>query len=195
MSALIALCLIPVSTILFAGKEDWFSTNFSIIGNMIGQQGTLISWGVLVGGYFYWALQAIILRTPAAFRLAWMIPFDLILLFLAVTTPYLPNQLPLQASLHFIFAFCSAVFLLIILIAICSCLYSVYKRKFRPFLWELGGIILISFCLLIYAGFVTSALEIFFTISCSFFIYQIHRHVVSHASSSPEAHEKNQKAS
>ncbi len=195
VSAVIALCLIPISTILFAGSENWFSTNFSVLGNMVGRQGNLVTWGVLVGGYFFWTLRQIILQIPSAVRWAWMIPFDLLLLFLAVTTPYLPDQLPFQAYLHFIFAFFSAIILIIILIVICCYLYGADKRNFRLFLWELGGIIAVSFCLLLHAGFVTSALEIFFTISCSFFVFHLHRTVISHVSSSPEAHERNQKAS
>lgn len=194
ISTLIALCLIPLSTILFAGSENWFTTNFSILGNSIGKQGTLVTWGVLVGGYFYWALRKIILQIPPAIHWAWMIPFDLLLLFLAITTPYLPEQLPFQASLHFLFAFFSAVFLIVILTAISIYLYAADKRKFRPFLWELGGIIAVSLYLLVRAGFVTSALEIFFTISCSFFIYQMYRKVVFPSFSSREAHEKNRKA-
>lgn len=187
VSAFIALILIPASTILFAGKENWLSTNFSVLGNAIGRQGNLVAWGVLVGGYFYWALQQIFLLIPTAARLNWMIPFDLILLFLAVTTPYLPDQFPFQASLHFIFAFFSAVILIFILIFLLVCLHQTDKHKFLPFFLELGGIIFISLYLLIKAGFVTSALEIFFTISCSLFLFQLLRKLqkVSSVSSSP----------
>lgn len=175
VSAFIALILIPLCTLLFAGNENWFTTNFSVLGNAIGRQGNLVTWGVLVGGYFYWALYQILLLVPSAPRWSWMISFDLILLFLAVTTPYLPDQFPFQASLHFLFAFFSAVILVLILILLCISLYQTDKRKFRSFLWELTGIILISLYLLIRAGFVTSALEIFFTISCSFFLFRLLR--------------------
>ena len=154
---------------------------------MIGRQGNLVAWSTLVGGYFYWTLYQILLLIPFDLRWTWMIPFDLILLFLAVTTPYLPDQFPFQASLHFIFAFFSAVILVLILILLCGSLYRTDKRKFRPFFWELGGIITISLILLLYAGFVTSALEIFFTISCSLFLFQLLRKLqkVFSVSSSP----------
>lgn len=173
ISTFIALILIPVCTMLFAGNENWFATNFSVLGNIAGHQKTLVTWGILVGGYFYWALYQILLYIPTAFRCSWLIPCDLTLLFLAVTTPYLPERFPFQATLHFLFAFISAVLLLFILIFFVACLYRTDKAKFYPFAWELGGIILISCFLLLKIGFVTSALEVFFTITCSYFLFQL----------------------
>lgn len=174
-STFIALILIPICTILFAGRENWFSTNFSVLGNVIGHQGTLVSWSILVGGYFYWILYQILLYIPVTVRWSWLIPFDLLLLFLAVTTPYLPGRFPFQAHLHFLFAFFSAILLLLILICLMLALCRTNTKKFRLFQWELGGIILISLILFIHAGFVTSALEVFFTISCSLFLFQLLR--------------------
>lgn len=173
ISAFIALILIPICTILFAGNENWFTTNFSVLGNVIGHQGTLVAWSVLVGGYFYWILYQILIYIPTAVHWSWLIPFDLFLLFLAVTTPYLPERFPFQAYLHFLFAFFSAVILLLILIRLMLALCRTNMEKFRLFLWELGGIILISVILFIHAGFVTSALEVFFTIASSFFLFQL----------------------
>lgn len=187
ISAFIALIFIPICTMLFAGSENWFATNFSVLGNVIGHQGNLVTWGVFVGGYFYWVLYQILIYIPTAIRGSWLIPLDLTLLFLAVTTPYLPERFPFQASLHFLFAFFSAVILIFILIFFVACLYQMDKTKFRLFAWELGGIILISFFLLVRIGFVTSALEVFFTIACSYFLFQLlwTLRKASSASSSP----------
>lgn len=187
ISAFIALILIPACTILFAGNENWFTTNFSVLGNVIGHQGTLVTWGIFIGGYFYWILYQILLYIPTPVRWSWLIPFDLILLCLAVTTPYLPERFPFQASMHFLFAFFSALVLIWILIRLTVWLYLTNTKKFRLFLWELGGIILISFILFVRTGFVTSALEVFFTISCSYFLFQMFHTLrkVSSASSSP----------
>lgn len=48
-----AYILIPAYTILFVQGNNWFTTNFSVIGNVIGREGEFVLWGLIVGIYFF----------------------------------------------------------------------------------------------------------------------------------------------
>lgn len=175
----VACILIPAYTILFVADSNWFTTNFSVLGNEIGQQEKFVLWGLIVGIYFFWCLRRIVASMPVSPWGTWLIPFDLLLLVFAITTPYLPDRFPIQAFLHFMFAFFSAIVLAIILLLIIWKLYQTDPGQFRPFLFGLGIITAVSFALLSKAGFVNSALEIFVTISGSILVYRLYRRVVT----------------
>ena len=175
----VAYILIPAYTILFVADSNWFTTNFSVLGNEIGQQEKFVLWGLIVGIYFFWCLRRIVANIPASRWSTWLIPFDLLLLVFAITTPYLPDRFPVQAFLHFVFAFFSAIVLAIILFLIIWKLYQKDPMQFRPFLRGLGIITIISFALLYKAGFVNSALEIFVTVSGSILVYRLYCRVVT----------------
>ena len=49
-----AYILIPAYTILFVQGNNWFTTNFSVIGNVVGREGEFVLWGLIVGIYFFW---------------------------------------------------------------------------------------------------------------------------------------------
>lgn len=172
--AITAYFIIPLYTILFASGKDWFDTNFSVIGNMAGRQEMFVLWGLIIGIYFFWCLRRIILLIPGDVHGAWLTPLSLLLLTFALTTPYLPERLPLKAFLHVIFAFLAAVCLMLCLIVIVWKLYQTDKRKYRRYLIGLAGIALCSAALLIAAGIVSSALEIFFTISATILTYRLY---------------------
>ena len=48
----ITYILIPINTILFVQGSNWFTTNFSVIGNRIGREEEFVLWGLMVGIYF-----------------------------------------------------------------------------------------------------------------------------------------------
>ena len=48
-----AYFLIPVYTVLFTRGYNWFTTNFSVIGNFFDKKRSFFLWGVLVGSFFY----------------------------------------------------------------------------------------------------------------------------------------------
>lgn len=160
----LANLIIPIYTILFTSGYDWFTTNFSVIGNIDKKLAFLI-WGILVGWYFY-LIDRKIKGTLSVGKLAsGLIPFALILLFCAITTPYLPEVLPLKAFLHIIFAFFSAVLLLCYLFLIIWKQYRRNQKRYRSYLIGLSGIVICSAVLLVIVGIVSSALEIFVTIT------------------------------
>lgn len=162
---LLAYFFIPVHTILFTRGYNWFTTNFSVIGSLIDRKRAFFIWGLMVGVYYfliYRAVQRQIILRRAIKRL---IPSALVLLFCAVTTPYLPETFPFQSLLHIVFAFMSTVLLLLFLIAVCVKCSQTCPGTFKPFLYALGIIIFISVLLLAFIGIVSSALEIFLTMT------------------------------
>lgn len=174
---LAAYLIIPAYTILFAADSNWFTANFSVLGNQIGQEKRFALWGLLVGGYFYRCLRKIIGCMEKPLRGAWLVPTALLLLVFAVTTPYLPETLPRQSFLHVVFAFCAAVCLIVVLFLIVWKLKQEDARTYAPFLGGLWGIAGGSLFLLALAGMISSALEIFFTISASVLVCRLYRKV------------------
>ncbi len=165
--------LIPSYTILFAQGSNWFDTNFSVIGSSIGRKEEFVVWGLIVGIYFFWCLRHIVTQMGQPPKGMFLIPLSLILLTFAITTPYLPGQLPLKSFLHVIFAFMAAVCLILCLALIIYKLYRQDPKKYRPYLFGLAGIVLVSVILLLLAGIVSSALEIVFTIGCGVMVRKL----------------------
>ena len=172
MMNFLTFALLPVYTVLLSSGYCPFSFNFSVIGYSLGRRDAFLFWGLLVGICYGRTLEVIgshlqrrrLLspKTCALFKA--FIPFDLFLLFCAVTTPYLPEVFPLKAFLHIIFAAAAAVLLLAVL-SVLTWKLSRSDRSYRPFFYGCIGISVISVLLLILAGIVSSLLEICFTLS------------------------------
>ena len=142
-----AYILIPVYTLLFVAGSDWFTTNFSVLGNIAGRNEAFVLWGLMVGIYFFVCLRKIFRRMPEKPAGTWLVPLALVLLDFAVTTPYLPEMFPLKAYL--------------------------------PYLWGIGIIVAVSAFLFILAGIVSSALEIFFTVSMTWMVYGLYKNMTA----------------
>lgn len=170
-----AYLLIPGFTILFVRGSNWFTTNFSVLGNDIGRENAFVFWGLLVGIYFFVILQMISSYLVPPLKTTFFIPLALLLLVFAITTPYLPEQLPLKAALHVAFAFLSAVCLALFLVLLLCDLSRRIPEAIRLYQAGLFMILLISAFLLLAAGIVSSALEIFFTISITIFCRQLEK--------------------
>ena len=162
---LLAYIIIPGYTILFVKGYNWFTTNFSVIGNIIHRKDAFVLWGILVGAYFYITLRSIVRKMKERPGGTFLIPFSLGLLFCAITTPYLPDELPLKSFLHIIFAFLAAACLVFCLFLIIWQLWLAEPEIYRPYMKALLAITAGSGFLLILVGIVSSALEIFFTIT------------------------------
>lgn len=165
---LAAFFIIPVYTILFVRNFNLFSLNFSVIGNMLGRRRAFCLWGVMTGWYFYSVLSPVSVRLKLSRGVRYLVHTALLLLFCAITTPYLPEEFPLKAILHIVFAMAAAL---------CLCLYLFFaawrlRKEDRAAgqitLWCLAGILTVSAALLVLVGIVSSALEIFFTFSTIF---------------------------
>ncbi len=157
--------IIPAYTFWFVQGSNWFTTNFSVIGNIIGREEEFVLWGLIVGLYFFWCLWQIIARMPDPPAGTWLLPLSILLLSCAVITPYLPEQFPLKSFLHIVFAFLAASSLVVCLFLIIGKLYKHNEKKYRPYLIGLIAITLFSAFLLWTIGIISSILEIFFTIA------------------------------
>ena len=94
-----------------------------------------------------------------------MVPAALALLFFAITTPYLPEELPLKSVLHIIFAFLSALLVLLFLLLVIWSQYQIYPHVYRRYLYGWLAIVCGSVLLLAAAGIISSALEIYVTLT------------------------------
>lgn len=175
---MITYIVIPVYTILFVQGSNWFTTNFSVIGNIVGRREEFVLWGLIVGIYFFICLEKIISCMVQPPPCKWLLPLAMVLLTCAVTTPYLPEQLPFKSFLHVIFAFTAAVCLMICLFLILWKLYRQNKKQYGPYLAGLTGIVLFSAFLLWAAGIVSSILEIFFTLSSVLMVRRLYQKVL-----------------
>lgn len=174
-----AYFIIPVYTFLFAWGTNLFTLNFSVLGSLANRKNAFLLWGVIVGIYFYYVLRKIIHHLPRNRKETVTSVSALILLAFAVTTPYLPENRPFRSFLHVIFAFTASVLLLGCLYLIVWKLYCMNREVYRPYLICLNVITALSAMLLILAGIVSSALEIFFTISCTLMLIRLYRRVAS----------------
>lgn len=202
---LVTYLVIPIITIALVHGHNWFSTNFSVIGNRVGRQELFVLWGLLVGIYFFWCLRTLtamaVQQNPALrqnhrthqkhFHVTLLtlckglVPAALVLLTCAITTPYLPELFPFQAFLHIVFAFLSAVCLVLALILLVWQLVRLNPLCYRRFLLGIISIIVISAVLFFAAGIISSALEIFFTLSTSVLVNRLHRLVSSFCGAAP----------
>jgi len=170
---ILAYFIIPSYTYLFARGYGWFTTNFSVIANSLQGGIGFAIWGILIGLYLFLIHRKLktTLQLPAGcLRL---LPAALILLFFAITTPYLPNDMPLKASLHIVFAFLSGVLILLYFLWIIVLQYRQAPGLYRPLFTGIIAIITGSCFLFLLAGIVSSALETFLTVSISILAYRL----------------------
>ncbi|WP_347061577.1 hypothetical protein [Hungatella hathewayi] len=173
-----AYFIIPVYTFLFAWGTDWFTLNFSVLGSLANRKNAFLLWGIIVGTYFYYVLRKIIHHLPRNRKETVTSVSALILLAFAVTTPYLPENRPFRAFLHVIFAFSASVLLGCLYLIVWK-LYCMNRDGYRSYFICLNVITVLSAMLLLLAGIVSSALEIFFTVSCTLMLIRLYRRVSS----------------
>ena len=168
---LFACFLIPAYTLLFAGSVEWFGTNFSVIA-VTGEDHYwgFVYWGVLAGGYFAVMLTKLALILPRLWqRIAVCLLTLLACLALgyALAIPYLPDDFPGFASLHVVLAAGACVLLMLALLLVLLLLYRRGPERYRPLLVRWGLIAGGSGLLFVLTGMVSSALEVFFTITAA----------------------------
>ena len=168
---LFACFLIPAYTLLFAGSVQWFGTNFSVLA-VTGPdhyRGFLL-WGVLAGGYFFVMLNKLAFTLPARWQrtlVRLLAACAVLSLAYALAIPYLPQYFPKYAALHVLLAAGACVLLMLAL----QFIVLVFRRR-EPERW--AGVM--RFCWFMAIGcavlfliprMVSTALEVFFTISAA----------------------------
>ena len=162
LTDLLACFLLPAYTLVFAGSRAWFGTNFSVLAvTGEGHYRGFLLWGLLAGAC-YAALLGPVTAALSGFWLRAGVTLILMLaegcLAWAVLIPYLPERLPRYARLHVALAMAACVLLMGAMLGLILC----RRRGLLPaWLAVAGG----SGALLVLGGMVTTALEVFFTLT------------------------------
>lgn len=166
-----ACFLIPAYTLLFAGSVRWFGTNFSVIAvTGADHYRGFLCWGLLAGGYFFVMLNALAAALPdfwGRLTTRLLAAAACLCLAYALAIPYLPRYFPKYAALHVLLAALACVLLMLALLAV---LLSLRRRD--PVRWKgplrgWGLIVVGCAVLFLIPRMVSTALEVFFTISAA----------------------------
>lgn len=169
--AFISLYVIPIFTIIIASKLSWTESNLSIIGNYYDSQKELFIWGILVAFFILFFMHNIFDRISYKDLLSEVFLYGVcLLILLAVTTPYLPDQFPVKSKFHEGFAFFIPIAFSFLIFRFLRFLHNMDKKYFMIFWIYLLIIVIISILMLSRHGYVTSLLEIFVTLSICYFI-------------------------
>lgn len=169
-----ACFLIPAYTLLFAGSVQWFGTNFSVIA-VTGPDHYrgFVWWGILAGSYFFVMLSKLAFLLPRRWErnLVRLLTVCAVLaLSYAVAIPYLPACFPKYAALHVLLAAGACVLLMLALLIILLALRRIDPARWRRPLRGWGLIVAGSALLFLIPMMVSTALEVFFTISAALLI-------------------------
>ena len=174
---LTACFLIPGYTLLFAGSIQWFSTNFSVIAvTGADHYRGFVCWGLLAGGYFLVMLTRLAgqLSRPGTRLSALLLTTAAVLcLGYALLIPYLPAYFPRYAALHVLLAALACVLVMGELLVILLALRREDRERWRRPLGAWVGIVAGSALLFAVPGMVSTALEVFFTISATLLVRDI----------------------
>lgn len=169
-----ACFLIPAYTLLFAGSVQWFGTNFSVIA-VTGPDHYrgFVYWGILAGSYFFVMLSKLAFLLPrrcerVVVRL--LTVCAVLSLAYAVAIPYLPAYFPKYAALHVLLAAGACVLLMLALLVVLLALRRTDPTRWRRPLRGWGLIVAGSALLFLIPMMVSTALEVFFTISAALLI-------------------------
>lgn len=168
---LMACFVIPAYTLLFAGSVQWLGTNFSVLA-VTGRDHYrgFVLWGLLAAGYFLvilFQVAATLPRPPARWGVRLLTVLGCLALVCALLVPYLPDYFPKIAQLHILLAFSACVLVMLALLwALLACFWR-ERARYAPLLWGWAGVVAGSGAIFAVGGMVTSALEVFFTISAA----------------------------
>ena len=172
-----ACFLIPAYTLLFAGSTAWFGTNFSVIA-VLGPDHYrgFVYWGLLAGGYFFVMLNALAAALPdfwGRLTTRLLAAAACLCLAYALAIPYLPKYFPKYAALHVLLAAGACVLLMLALLVVLTALRPADPERWgRPLrLW--GLIVAGCAVLFLIPMMVSTALEVFFTISAALLIRRV----------------------
>lgn len=166
-----ACFLIPAYTLLFAGSVEWFGTNFSVIA-VTGPDHYrgFVYWGILAGSYFFVMLSKLAYTLPLRWErvvVRLLTVCAVLSLAYAVAIPYLPAYFPKYAALHVALAAGACVLLMLALLTVLLALRRTDPARWRRPLRGWGLIVVGSAVLFLIPMMVSTALEVFFTISAA----------------------------
>lgn len=173
-----ACFLIPVYTISFVGSTEWFGSNFSVIAvtGWDHYKGFLY-WGLLAGSYFFVVVNRLAFWLPSFWSrlvVSWLIIIACLALGYALAIPYLPAYFPRFAALHVGLAAGACALLMLALLVALLTLRQQQPERYGRLLVAWGLIVFGSAVLFLIPRMVSSALEVFFTISAALLARKIY---------------------
>ena len=166
---LFACFLIPVYSIFFAGSAEWFGSNFSVIA-VTGWDSyqRFLYWGLLAGSYFFVVVNRLAFSLPGQWlrmAVSWLVLAACLALGYALAIPYLPDYFPRFAALHVGLAAGACALLMLALLVLLLALRRNRPEQYGRLLMAWGLFVLGCAVLVFIPGMVSTALEVFFTIS------------------------------
>lgn len=173
-----ACFLIPAYTLVFAGSVEWFGTNFSVIA-VTGEDHYrgFVAWGLLAGGYFLVMLTRLAGLLPRPGQRAGvlvLVTLAVLSLGYALLIPYLPAYFPQYAALHVLLAALACVLVMGALLLILLAFRREDRERLRGPLLAWWGIVAGSALLFLIPRMVSTALEVFFTISATLLVRNVY---------------------
>lgn len=155
-------CLILVLTICLSFGFGLTETNFSVIGNRQDRKLLFLSWGALVGNFYYLYMEELMQQVECTDKMArTFLLASLFLMMTGIGLPYLPKKAPGFSRLHVLLSFlapvCMAVSQIRFLLLLQKRTGTIWKQQWCMQLFIGAG----SFALLFGIGMVSSLLEIF----------------------------------
>lgn len=180
VSSFMAYCVIPAYILVFVRNSDWLSSNLSVIGSWPERRVAFFFLGLLIGVYYLVILRRLLSLLPRHVPESLLLWTAFALLMLAVSTPYLPETVPLQAFLHVVSAFSSSVLLAL-------CLWLTFRHLsglspdlmefLRPYRASMAVIGAVCAGLLLIAGIISTAMEIYFLTTTIVLVQKTYTHL------------------
>ena len=172
-----ACFLIPAYTLLFAGSVTWFGTNFSVLA-VTGEnhyRGFLL-WGLLAGGYFMvllWSLAGTLPGRLIRCTVRLLLLGSCLCLGVGLPLPYLPELLPHVARTHTAMIMTACVGMMGVLLMLLLSFCREDREPFCPLLR--GWILIVAVCVALFVpvGMISTALEVFFTLSTTLLVRKL----------------------
>lgn len=172
-----ACFFIPVYTLIFAGTVQWFGTNFSVIA-VTGPRHYrgFILWGLMAGSFFL--IMLYLLSSTCVQKWQRIVTRGVTLaacgsLVYGLMVPYLPVYFPQYAQLHIVLAFAACVLLMLAILCLLLWWEKEKKGHYKRQMIAWGLITAGSGVIFLLGGMVTSALEVFFTITTTLLIRRL----------------------
>lgn len=161
----IAYVLFPLVNLIIAQYTDYFTENYSFVGNELHHPMILYIWGSLCGIYFYITTKTIMEKMNYRLKNGHLLlALCCIGMVLSVYVPYLPDNFPIIGQIHIYLSIVSTVgYVLLffhILLEFAYVNYEIYKKYYSLYASLVGCCLLI----MILFGGVNTIME--FVFSC-----------------------------
>lgn len=179
--------IFPLATLAYAGRSPWFLTNFSVLGGGEGRPVFLL-WGATAGLYFCRFTGQLLKISASCSQTAFgrragrplpeaaLLSLSAIFFAAALFLPYRPERsLPLS-GLHTACAFLASAGLSAAVLLSAGRLCRLWPQLFLPFFPMAAAAACVAAVLFLAAGMVSTALEVYFSLSMAFLLsWLLHR--------------------